>query len=322
MPRKKPFTLLKDEKIVKEMMPHPLAFYELYIIWVWVIVLALVFAVFGSELSKITGNPLSIFSGYMSWMTAPKDNMLIKKINFLAPIEGLNDFVSPFDKFIRDYADIGLWISVLLTTAVPVSVIRIEFKWGPVMLAVGVLSVAATVVLGIDPKYSYYFSILLSFGGMYLVELYRKAHVFYITNRRIVTEARIIFQKSNELSYDKINNIVLEQSIVGRLLGFGTIIPVTASGLGMGADAAAVTVGAQGSMADNLLVSGQVTGERSIQIPRTRSMYALFGVANPEEVRNIISRYMHEYVQAPYLMRMTEQLEDIKNALPRDEPKK
>jgi len=308
--------LLKDEKILAEIKPHYMAFYDLYLIWAWTITLAIVFAVAGDQLAALTGNPLTPLTGYMEWMTAPHDNQLIQKVDFFQPILGeMNGITNPVNKYMTDYAGIGLWLTALMLSSIPVSFIRIEFKWGFVMAAVGAGSVLATALAGVEPKYAYYVSIILSLGGMYLVDIYRQSHRFLITNRRIVTEAKLITHSSNELSYDKINNIVLERDLVGTIFGFGTVIPVTASGLGMGADMAAITVGIAGSPSEGTTLAGGLTAGRSIQVPRTRSMYALFGVQNPESVKELISEQMHEYVQAPYLRKMTEQLEGIGKAV-------
>jgi len=45
-----------------------------------------------------------------------------------------------------------------------------------------------------------------------------------------------------------------------------------------------------------------------VQVPRPKSMYALFGVTHPKKVQEIISGYMREYVEAPYLKRMEEKM--------------
>ncbi len=314
---------LKGERILAEIRPHYMSFYDLYLIWAWTIVLAVVFAVAGEELAALTGNPLAPLTGYLDWMTAPKDNQLIKKVDFFQPILWeFSGITGPINRYMTDYAAVGLWLTALVLSAVPITFIRIEFKWGFVMAAVGAVSVLATALAQVEPKYAYYASIILSLGGMYLVDMYRQSHRFLITNRRIVTEAKLITLASNELSYDKINNIVLERDLVGTVFGFGTVIPVTASGLGMGADTAALTVGMAGSSGEGATLAGGLTAARSVQVPRTRSMYALFGVPNPEEIKSLISEQMHEYVQAPHLMRMTEKLEDISKAVGKEAERK
>ncbi|MBU0762004.1 MAG: PH domain-containing protein, partial [Candidatus Altiarchaeota archaeon] len=192
---------------------------------------------------------------------------------------------------------------------------KIEFKWVAVMLGVGILSAATAYCLHLSPDAAYTISIFYCFIGIYLVELYRRAHVFFITNYRVVTEVNFLSHKRNELSYDKINNVVLEQGIIASILNFGTIIPVTASGLGMGADFSAVSVGGMGQVKGGPFLGGQVTGGRTVQTPRARSMYCLFGVTNPEEVHKLITKYMHGYTNAPYLKKMTEQLDDLKKTM-------
>ena len=53
------------------------------------------------------------------------------------------------------------------------------------------------------------------------------------------------------------------------------------------------------------------TGTRSVGVPRTRSAYALFGIPHPREVYNLLSGYMHEYVEAPHLMDMKEGIREL-----------
>ncbi len=115
-------------------------------------------------------------------------------------------------------------------------------------------------------------------------ELYRQSHRYQITNARIFTAAGILPRRHRTLPLSKINDIVQDQSLVGAFFGFGTLVPLTASGLGMGANMAE----ASGSAAKGLLglptLGVRVSGGHSIQVPKSRTHEALFGVKNPERV--------------------------------------
>jgi hypothetical protein len=308
------FKLLAGERVLARVTPHILSFYELYLVWMWAILVSIIFMAYGQELGDMIGNPVSSFTDYLEWMTTPKDNILIRKIDFLPSLEGLNDTISPLNKYMKDYAEIGLWLTIILLTAIPITVLRIEFGWTPIMAAYGITTALIGYCLELDPQTTYIIGITLALLALYLVNLYRKAHTFHITDRRIITEVKLIIRKYNELSYDKINNVIMDVNLIGKIFGFGTIIPITASGLGMGHDAISLGVGAAQSRGDTIL-GGILTGERGIQTPRTRSMYALFGVPNPEKIKDLITENMHDHIQAPHLKKINQTLDNINQQL-------
>jgi hypothetical protein len=305
--------LLKDEKILRTIKPHYLAFWDMFLIWAWIIALSIVFLSFGEEFAKFMDNPLMYVTGFITAWSSPRDSMLLNNIPaFSDTLGGVHAFISPINDFMRSYAPVGLWVSAIFASAMVVSVLKIEWKWIAIMMGVGVLSMLLTYLLELPAEGSYYLGMLFSVLGIIGVELYRRAHTFYITDKRIVTEVEFTAHKRNELSYDKINNLILDQGLLGRVFDFGTLIPVTASGLGMGTDFSAVTVGAGGPIPGaGIMAGGAVTGGRMVQTPRVRSMYGIFGVSEPEKVQEIVSEYLHAYVEAPYLMKMSDQLEEL-----------
>jgi len=60
--------------------------------------------------------------------------------------------------------------------------------------------------------------------------LKRRYHEFVITNRRIVIKTGIILIKTLELSLQKVETIHVEQTIFGRIFGYGDIIVVGSGG--------------------------------------------------------------------------------------------
>jgi hypothetical protein len=307
--------LLEGEKVLTEIKPHVLAFWDMYLIWVWIIALSAVFAFYGDQLSWLATDQVDSAAGMAETATAAVTDGFFGRIPYVGGyFSPAKEAVSSATGFVREYTAVGLWIAALFVSALVVSVFKIEFKWLALMVGVGLVSVALAAYLGLSGDWVYFIGGLLSLVGILFVESYREAHTFYVTDMRIVTEVRFGSTKRNELSFDKINNIVLDQGLFGSIFNFATIIPVTASGLGMGSDFSAVSVGAQGQRAWGTL-GAQVTGGRTVQTPRARSMYCLFGVSDPESVQNLLSERMHAHVQAPYLKRMTEQLDDIKKSV-------
>ena len=60
----------------------------------------------------------------------------------------------------------------------------------------------------------------------------RRVNIWAVTNERLIDEWGILTHKSKENPLDKINDIVVEQTILGRLLGYGGISVQTAAKAG------------------------------------------------------------------------------------------
>ena len=54
-------------------------------------------------------------------------------------------------------------------------------------------------------------------------------NVYVLTNRRVVELTGVISKKVSDSSLEKLTDIVLSQSIFGRLLSYGNIVVLTAS---------------------------------------------------------------------------------------------
>ena len=301
---------MEGEKVLAESRPHPLAFWEMYLVWAFVAAVSLSFIVYGEALGAASGGPMAYAADTLERLTAPTPGILDSIPYYREASGAANKAVSPAAGYARRYTAVGLWAMVLVVAALCASVVMVDFKWPVVMGCVAIASVLAASYMELAPEAAYYFGVLFSILGVCFVEVYRNAHRYYVTDMRVVTEVRFASHKRNELSYDKINNIVLDQGLLGSLFNFGTVIPVTASGLGMGGDMAAVTLAGARSAGPATLGVG-VTGGRDIRTPRARSMHCLFGVPDPERMQAVISKGMHEYTEAPYLRRMTEQLDRI-----------
>lgn len=60
-----------------------------------------------------------------------------------------------------------------------------------------------------------------------------RAKVYVVTNRRVARVAGVLSKNVKESSLEKVNDVVLNQSILGRLLKYGTIKILTASEAGL-----------------------------------------------------------------------------------------
>ena len=70
-------------------------------------------------------------------------------------------------------------------------------------------------------------------GALFLYRyLDRRVNIWAVTDRRLIDEWGILTHKSKENPLDKINDIVVEQTILGRMLGYGSISVQTAAKAG------------------------------------------------------------------------------------------
>ena len=128
--------------------------------------------------------------------------------------------------------------------------------------------------------------ILLSFACVSLVlsELNRRSHRYLITEARIHTSAGVFSKRERILVLSKINDLSVCRGVVGGIFGFSTIVPVTASGMGMGADFAALAGSASKKWLGLPTLGLTLVGGHAIQIPKSRTHEALFGVRHADDI--------------------------------------
>ncbi|MBI1744032.1 PH domain-containing protein [Candidatus Acetothermia bacterium] len=140
--------------------------------------------------------------------------------------------------------------------------------------------------------------ILAVFGlaGLISAEIYRRSHRYIVTNARIFTHAGIFAPDERTVPLNKVNDLELDRHVIGRIFSYGTVIPLTGSGIGMGSDFAAVsgTAGKQWKVFGHPTVGITVTGGHTIQVPKTRTHEVLFGIRKPALVRDIIMKTLAE----------------------------
>ena len=83
-------------------------------------------------------------------------------------------------------------------------------------------------------------ALLVGGGGMVIVDQYRRSFTYYLTDIRIAMHQDFLGLSKHErqVRYNHIEDIKLLQSFFGRIFGFGTVVPVTGSGLGTGTEEA------------------------------------------------------------------------------------
>ena len=252
--------LLNNEKIEKVLSPHPLSFMKLQSLCIFLIV-------WGVLLLWLVN-----FSEYQGMLSS------------------------------NDWYPVITWAIVLLLIGIIASLITIH--WSIFFLFLGIVLGGIGLMLwqnwlGDTALFVPVYSIFVSILGFLLVEWYRRSHKYIISNLRITFKGGITTKRERTLRYDKITDIDAKQGILGQIFGFGTIIPISQSGFGLGSDKSLAGVGVGGEV-KKVGFLGFFGGGKEVQTPRARSYYELHGVHPYKEVKKIVEKLVQSNVITPY----------------------
>jgi membrane protein YdbS with pleckstrin-like domain len=252
--------LLKNEQIERVLSPHPLSFMKLQTLFIFVIV------------GGIVVWWLTEFSGYASMFSG------------------------------NNWYPLILWGLVLLLIGVIASLVAIQ--WTIFFLYLFVFAGAVGLIFWQHweqdiPIFVFIYSIAVSLVGFLIVELYRRSHKYIITNLRIVFKGGIFTKRERTIRYDKITDIDAKQGILGQIFGFGTIIPVSQSGLGLGSDKTMAAGGVEVGTSKTRLF-GFAGGGKEVQTPIARSYYELHGVYPYKDVKQLVEDLVQTHVPTQY----------------------
>jgi hypothetical protein len=195
-----------------------------------------------------------------------------------------------------------VWALVLLIVGIIASLITIQ--WSIFFLYLGIVLSALGLMIGFSwlnsaNLFVSVWSVCMAIIGFLIVEWYRRSHKYIISNLRIIFSGGILTKRERTLRYDKISDLNAEQGIIGQIFGFGTIIPISQSGFGLGSDQAFAAGGVKlGEKKVGFL--GLFGGGREVQTPRTRSYYELHGVHPYKEIKKIVEDAVQSSVITPY----------------------
>ena len=252
--------LLKNEKIGKILSPHPLSFMKYQSLCIFLI----------------------IWGVLVGWL-----------VNFSEYRELLGG---------NEWFPVLVWGSVLLVVGIIASLITV--RWMIFFLYLGIFAGGMALILSqgwlnAASIFIPFYTIFISIIGFLLVELYRRSHKYIISNQRITFKGGIVTKEERTIRYDKITDISAKQGIIGQIFGFGTIIPISQSGFGLGADGSFAGGGVQlGGKKAKLM--GFFGGEKEVQTPRSRSYYELHGVYPYKEVKKMVENRVQDNVVTPY----------------------
>ena len=265
--------LLQGERLDIETKPHPLSFLKYYTVSAYLISISFLirwFSIYLQENSQLSGILRSIFS----WIPYDTDSIII-----LA----------------------GLWATLLLGGLV-LGVLWINKLPLLYLILAGVFTIILNLYVEIITAE---FIALFITAGLWIVftEGYRRSHKYFVTNYRVIMSKKFLSREEREIMYDQITDVHIEQGIFGRIFNYGTIIPISASGLGLGSDSASASAVAGTTVRKGFfgLIFG---GGKSVQKPRATTYLSLYGIPNPSKIRILIGNRRMDTREAPILRRI------------------
>ena len=252
--------LLKNEQIERMLSPHPLSFMKLQALCIFVIVWGVV----------------------VWWLTQ------------------FSTYSSTFDG--NEWYPLILWGLILLLIGVVASLLAIQ--WSIFFLYLGVFAGGAGLLFwqhweNESALFLLVYSIAVSIIGFLIVELYRRSHIYIISNLRIIFKGGLLTKRERTIRYDKIADIDAKQGILGQIFGFGTIIPVSQSGFGLGSDKTMAAGGlAVGTKKTRFF--GFAGGGKEVQTPIARSYYELHGVYPYKNIKQLVENLVQSNVPTQY----------------------
>lgn len=252
--------LLENEQVEKILSPHPLSFMRLQSLCLFLI----------------------IWGVLLGWL-----------VNF-------SEYESLFGG--NDWFPLLAWGLVLLFVGVIASLITIQ--WSIFFLYLGIFTGGLGLIvtqgwLKDSGVFIPFYSVAISIIGFLIVELYRRSHKYIVSNLRVIFKGGVITKRERTLRYDKITDIDAKQGILGQIFSFGTIIPISQSGFGLGSDQSFAAGGVElGAKKARFL--GIFGGGKEVQTPRARSYYELHGIHPYKEIKLLIENMVQGHVITPY----------------------
>jgi membrane protein YdbS with pleckstrin-like domain len=141
-----------------------------------------------------------------------------------------------------------------------------------------------------------FYSFFAALIGILVVEALRSSHKYIITNLRLLLRGGIIRKHERTLRYSNISDLECSQGILGRIFNFGSITPITPSGMGTGTDQTFAAAGAGAKLTDKLSVGGVVGGGKGVKVARTRTYWELYGTHPFRDIKQLIENLIQENV--------------------------
>lgn len=330
--------LIDQEKLLKQTRPHPVAFYPLYAIWIYLIAVGSLFILY---LNDFINDPVSfrIFEGNLIISENPalyqffwfilllvpsiKSRSLLAYAGYLAGIYFISlpligrTMESPVTQYLLQGVMVQyvpgqkfyliIWLLLIIVPGIIIALTKISLRWLVLFIAIALSIMSLKYTYSLDAFQINLLLVATGAAGIIGTELWRRCHRYYITNIRIVTE---VMGKRRAIFYHKISDLMMETPLLGRIFRFGTIIPLTGSGIGVGTDISLAGAGVGKNVKGKSIGAG-FGGGKTISTPRSRSSYILFGIPNPEREYTRITEMMYEKSETETLRKILLKMEEM-----------
>jgi len=140
-------------------------------------------------------------------------------------------------------------------------------------------------------------------------EIYRRSIRYTITDTGVSISGGIWRKQEQTMPYNQIGRVVLEQSLFGRLLNYGTVIPVGVAEWG-----AEYYTREVGTEVEGDRISAEVSYARTLKEVSRDPLKCLYGVRKPNEIKTIIEKmitapFRAEIDQVEYLRKIYEKMD-------------
>jgi len=138
-------------------------------------------------------------------------------------------------------------------------------------------------------------------------EIYRRTIRYELTDTSITISGGIWRKQEHLIPYNQIGRVVLEQSLFGRLLNYGTLIPVGVAEWGAEYYTRGVGMGASGK------ITGGIGYARTLKEVSRDPLKCLYGIKDPEKIKSLIEKmitapFRAEIDQTEYLRKIYEEM--------------
>lgn len=140
------------------------------------------------------------------------------------------------------------------------------------------------------------------------VELSRRSVNYIITEASIVIRGGVWRRQEQVLPLSSVGRLVLEQSLVGKFLDYGTIVPVSSAEWGNEYYARGL-----GVEAGSRRVIGGVFYARALKEVSRDPLKCLYGIRHPRRIKELIEKILEAYARAP--LEQTKYLREIRDML-------
>ncbi len=215
-------------------------------------------------------------------------------------------------------AYVYMFVGLILVGAI-VAVAGIRWRTFFLYLAIGIATAVLTYFLPTTPEQGIPLGlVVLTMPSLLWCEIDRRSHRYTLTNLRILFAGGTVVKRERQLKYESITDLDGTQGILSRIFDVGTLIPVTQSGFGLGADTsqAGFAVGG-GASRGGVMGGGAITagGGKEVQTARAKTFHQLTGIRPYEETKYLLERLIQEATSTPYLREQVELQREMLGAL-------